>query len=272
MLFRSNQELKTFSPLLTLNKHLTKIALNEGLKSLNLTTFDPPNVHHLTFPSTLEEVSGGPLHISRLYSLTIEEGCSAKIPENLFAYDYCRTLVAVFDHRGKAEKEYALPSGVRFTEENEADFRLIKDGDYVLYPINEEYCLLDYDGWDIAIDVPEAFHDGEKEISSYFVTSRFFLSHAINYRMEDDMEAWKSFNEPYASSITFHLSATRFEVDVDHKLYSYLRNLYFDMGKQEAEERLNPLLPLTSLFPLAAYYKDSPTGEYAPFYEYSPNL
>ncbi|MBQ7243577.1 MAG: hypothetical protein IJS52_05170, partial [Bacilli bacterium] len=165
-----NEELLTFS--IGGCDYLREIRFNEGLTSI-LGVVALPLLHGLIIPSSVQTI--GYLGLNHLYSLTISQGA----PKTLSSYSIrsLPRLVAMFDHRDKAGRSnIPLPATVLYTEENESDFRLVQDGDFLLVKDTEEYLLLDYYGTSFEVTIPSAFHDGEKEITSFRMFDSFCYS------------------------------------------------------------------------------------------------
>ena len=212
---------------------LREIRFNEGLETIG--SLSSLNVlHHMSFPSTLKTVYS--LSLKHLYTVTIAEGTSKDFV--LSWLKSCPRLVGVFDHRtkqGRAAADY--PKTVFFNEDNEDEFRLVKNGDYIYAGDGDFYCLIDYVGTEFEVTLPTSIEDDGRTISSYAMMD--ILLHVVN-PVRDDMdeealrEMAEALHDRFFAIVHIPASVTSVIKTLVGPAYCPIRAVYCEMGQDSA--------------------------------------
>ena len=212
---------------------LREIRFNEGLETIG--SLSSLNVlHHMSFPSTLKTVYS--LSLKHLYTVTIAEGTSKDFV--LSRFESSPRLVGVFDHRkkqGRAAADY--PKTVFFNEDNEDEFRLVKNGDYIYAGDGDFYCLIDYIGAEFEVTLPTSIEDDGRTISSYAMID--ILLHVVN-PIRDDMdedalrEMAKALHDHFFAIVHIPASVTSVIKTPIGPAYCPIRAVYCEMGQDSA--------------------------------------
>ena len=212
---------------------LREIRFNEGLETIG--SLSSLNVlHHMSFPSTLKTVYS--LSLKHLYTVTIAEGTSKDFV--LSWLKSCPRLVGVFDHRtkqGRAAADY--PKTVFFNEDNEDEFRLVKNGDYIYAGDGNFYCLIDYVGTEFEVTLPTSIEDDGRTISSYAMMD--ILLHVVN-PVRDDMdeealrEMAEALHDRFFAIVHIPASVTSVIKTLVGPAYCPIRAVYCEMGQDSA--------------------------------------
>ena len=212
---------------------LREIRFNEGLETIG--SLSSLNVlHHMSFPSTLKTVYS--LSLKHLYTVTIAEGTSKDFV--LSRFESSPRLVGVFDHRtkqGRAAADY--PKTVFFNEDNEDEFRLVKNGDYIYAGDGNFYCLIDYVGTEFEVTLPTSIEDDGRTISSYAMMD--ILLHVVN-PVRDDMdeealrEMAEALHDRFFAIVHIPASVTSVIKTLIGPAYCPIRAVYCEMGQDSA--------------------------------------
>ena len=212
---------------------LREIRFNEGLETIG--SLSSLNVlHHMSFPSTLKTVYS--LSLKHLYTVTIAEGTSKDFV--LSRFESSPRLVGVFDHRtkqGRAAADY--PKAVFFNEDNEDEFRLVKNGDYIYAGDGDFYCLIDYVGTEFEVTLPTSIEDDGRTISSYAMID--ILLHVVS-PIRDDMdeeamrEMAEALHDHFFAIVHIPASVTSVIKTPIGPAYCPIRAVYCEMGQDSA--------------------------------------